>query len=324
MTAIAAGRGGPARRASPRAGPADPLGATVTPAASTSASTPKRATGSTCCCSTRPTTTPRARHRRSTARSHRTGRYWHALVPGLGAGPALRLPRRTGRGRPSAGLRFDADAAPARSVRPGRRRPRRLSPGPAGADGSDASVPMKSVVIDLAPYDWEGDRPLGRPFRDTIIYEAHLPGLHRRPELRASRPSGAAPTPGSSRRSRTSWTSASPPWSCCRSSSSTRRPRPPGLRQLLGLPAGLVLRAARGSTPAAAARRPPSDEFRDLVKALHRAGPRGHPRRRLQPHRRGRRGRADLQLPRPRQRRLLPARPAIGRATPTTPAAATR
>ena len=35
---------------------------------------------------------------------------------------------------------------------------------------------------------------------------------------------------------------------------------------------------------------------------------RGDPRRRLQPHRRGRRGRPDARLPRPRQRRLLPPR----------------
>ena len=35
------------------------------------------------------------------------------------------------------------------------------------------------------------------------------------------------------------------------------------------------------------------DEFKAMVKALHAAGHRGHPRRRLQPHRRGRRGRPD-------------------------------
>src|SRR5262249_51467023 len=36
---------------------------------------------------------------------------------------------------------------------------------------------MKSVIIDTAGYDWAGDEPLGRPFRDTIIYEAHLRGF---------------------------------------------------------------------------------------------------------------------------------------------------
>ena len=43
----------------------------------------------------------------------------------------------------------------------------------------------------------------------------------------------------------------------------------------------------------------PVDEFRDMVKALHRAGHRGHSRRRLQPHLRRRPHRPDLLLPRP-------------------------
>ena len=47
------------------------------------------------------------------------------------------------------------------------------------------------------------------------------------------------------------------------------------------------------------------DEFRAMVRALHAADIAGHPRRRLQPHGRGRPGRADLQLPGDRQRRLL-------------------
>ena len=38
----------------------------------------------------------------------------------------------------------------------------------------------------------------GRPFRDTVIYEAHVRGLHRQPELGRAPRRGAAPTPGSS------------------------------------------------------------------------------------------------------------------------------
>jgi glycogen operon protein len=36
---------------------------------------------------------------------------------------------------------------------------------------------MRSVVIDPRAYDWEGDRPLGRPLRETIVYEAHVRGF---------------------------------------------------------------------------------------------------------------------------------------------------
>ena len=51
---------------------------------------------------------------------------------------------------------------------------------------------------------------------------------------------------------------------------------------------------------------------------------RGHPRRGLQPHHRGRRGRSDAVLPRFRQRHLLHPRRQPRRRTPTTAAAATR
>ena len=68
----------------------------------------------------------------------------------------------------------------------------------------------------------------------------------------------------------------------------------------------------------------PLDEFRDMVKALHRAGIEvildvvyNHT---TEGDERG----PDALLPRPRERRLLPARAGQRRATPTTPAPATR
>ena len=54
---------------------------------------------------------------------------------------------------------------------------------------------MKSVVVDPAGYDWEGDAPLRRPFAQTIIYEMHVaasPGI----PTPASHQASAAPTPG--------------------------------------------------------------------------------------------------------------------------------
>jgi glycogen operon protein len=40
---------------------------------------------------------------------------------------------------------------------------------------------MRSVVIDVHDYDWEGDQPLGRPMKDMIIYEMHVGGFTRHP-----------------------------------------------------------------------------------------------------------------------------------------------
>jgi glycogen operon protein len=40
---------------------------------------------------------------------------------------------------------------------------------------------MKSVVIDPASYDWEGDRPLRHLSSRTIVYEMHVRGFTRHP-----------------------------------------------------------------------------------------------------------------------------------------------
>lgn len=45
------------------------------------------------------------------------------------------------------------------------------------SDNADAS--MRSVVIETAGYDWEGDRPPNTPRRNTIIYELHVRGFTR-------------------------------------------------------------------------------------------------------------------------------------------------
>lgn len=40
---------------------------------------------------------------------------------------------------------------------------------------------MRSVVVDLCDYDWEGDRPLNRRMSETIIYEMHVKGFTKSP-----------------------------------------------------------------------------------------------------------------------------------------------
>jgi len=49
----------------------------------------------------------------------------------------------------------------------------------ADACGPDDNVAtsMRSVVVDTSGYDWEGDQPLHRPMEDTIIYEMHAAGF---------------------------------------------------------------------------------------------------------------------------------------------------
>jgi isoamylase len=40
---------------------------------------------------------------------------------------------------------------------------------------------MRSVVIDTSGYDWEGDTPLNRPMEESIIYETHVRGFTQSP-----------------------------------------------------------------------------------------------------------------------------------------------
>ncbi|HEY9857604.1 MAG TPA: glycogen debranching protein GlgX [Stenomitos sp.] len=40
---------------------------------------------------------------------------------------------------------------------------------------------MRSVVVDTSGYDWEGDRPLNLPMRETVIYEMHVGGFTQSP-----------------------------------------------------------------------------------------------------------------------------------------------
>src|SRR5262249_41902450 len=40
---------------------------------------------------------------------------------------------------------------------------------------------MKSVVTDLSLYDWEGDTNIKRTFAKTVIYEMHVGGFTRHP-----------------------------------------------------------------------------------------------------------------------------------------------
>ena len=49
--------------------------------------------------------------------------------------------------------------------------------GAACLPGDNINTAMRSVVIDTSDYDWEGDMPLKRPMNETIVYEMHVRGF---------------------------------------------------------------------------------------------------------------------------------------------------
>lgn len=109
-----------------------------------------------------------------------TYHYWHAFVPGVRAGQLYGY-RVAGPFDPAYGLRFDPDKVLLDPYGRGVVVPAGYGRAAAGGPGNNAATAMKSVVVDPAAYDWEGDEPLRRPAARTIIYEMHVGGFTRNP-----------------------------------------------------------------------------------------------------------------------------------------------
>jgi glycogen operon protein len=112
--------------------------------------------------------------------AHRTYHYWHAFVPSIGPGQIYGY-RAAGPFAPDRGLRFDREKLLLDPYGRAVAVPRAYDRSLAGKPGSSVATAMKSVVTDRNGYDWQGDRPLGRSFAETIIYELHVRGFTRHP-----------------------------------------------------------------------------------------------------------------------------------------------
>ncbi len=111
---------------------------------------------------------------------HKTYHYWHVFIGGLKAGQ-LYAYRVFGPLDPDKGHRYDPGNvlidpyAKAVAVPVSYNRKKGKLP------GKMATPAMKSVVADPGNYDWEGDKPLRHPFSRTIIYEMHVAGFTKHP-----------------------------------------------------------------------------------------------------------------------------------------------
>lgn len=111
---------------------------------------------------------------------NRTHHYWHAYARGLKPGQIYGY-RVAGPFDPARGMRFDPTKVLLDPYGRAVAVPQHYSRQAASAEGENVKSAMKSVVVDLQSYDWEGDAPLEIPSSRTIIYEMHVCGFTRHP-----------------------------------------------------------------------------------------------------------------------------------------------
>ena len=108
--------------------------------------------------------------------ANRTYHYWHVFVPAIQAGQIYGF-RVHGPSDPENGLRFDGSKLLLDPYSRAVVVPKNYNRDVAAMDGDSGLTAMKSVVVDPGRYDWEGDTPLNRPSARTIIYEMHVRGF---------------------------------------------------------------------------------------------------------------------------------------------------
>ena len=111
---------------------------------------------------------------------NRTAHYWHTFVPGLTDGQIygyrVHGPYDKSRGCRFVGQKVLLDPY-TRAVAVGSRYDRHAAIEP----GDNCAQALKSVVVTPCHYDWHGDEPLRRPYNETVIYELHVGGFTRNP-----------------------------------------------------------------------------------------------------------------------------------------------
>jgi isoamylase len=163
-----------------RSGRSHPLGATLQPGGVHFSFYSKNSTGVEILLFDEPDASGPSEVLRLDPAHNRTGHYWHAFVPGIVSGQLYGF-RVHGPHVPQRGLLFDPHKVlldPYGRAVAASSRYNRMA---ASVPGDNSDCCMKSVVVDPRAYDWEGDKPLRRPFSHSVVYEMHVAGFSRHP-----------------------------------------------------------------------------------------------------------------------------------------------
>ena len=201
--------------------------------------------------------------------TNRTYHYWHVFVPGIKAGQIYGY-RVSGPFDPSHGMRFDGRKLLLDPYGLAVVVPKKYSRDAARENGDNTATAMKSVVAAPAAYDWEGDAPLHRPSSRTIIYELHVRGFTRHPssnvaEHKRGTFAGLIEKIPYLRELGISAVELMPVFQF------DSQDAPPALVNYWGY-APVSFFAVHHAYSSRQDPLGPTDEFRDMVKALHRAG----------------------------------------------------
>ena len=111
---------------------------------------------------------------------NRTYHYWHSSVQGVQPGQIYGY-RAQGPYDPADGMRFDPTKILLDPYGRGVAVPKNYSRDAARRQGNNAATAMKSIVVDPSTYDWEGDMQLKHLCSRTIVYETHVRGFTYHP-----------------------------------------------------------------------------------------------------------------------------------------------
>jgi glycogen operon protein len=250
-------------------GSSSPLGATLSPNGVNFSVFSRHATGIQLLLFDRVEDAQAARVIRLDPSANRTYHYWHVFVPNVPPGQLYGY-RVEGPFEPPSGMRFDPAKVLLDPYGRGVMVPATYGRAAARRPGDNTGTAMKSVVVDVSGYDWEGDAPLRRPSSRTIVYEMHVRGFTRHPSSGVPEPTrgtfaGLIEKIPYLQRLGVTAVELLPVFQF------DPQDGPPGLVNYWGY-APVSFFAPHQAYSSRRDPTGPIDEFRDMVKALHRAG----------------------------------------------------